>query len=110
LVQQPLAACHLPIVLLVAAVQVTPAFARPPVQCPAALGQHRLESVEVFHGPQSRLMSLHPGWDLSRASLGPDGVYLVCSFAGTAETREIRLPAGTQGCWFDDHWPRVVCR
>jgi hypothetical protein len=76
------------------------------------LGPHPLESVAVFDGLPSKFIKLHPlpgGWDLS----GPapaEGVYLVCSYRGTPATKDIRLPDDMRGCWFDNHWPHVICR
>jgi hypothetical protein len=99
--------------LVVCACQTSPAGASPPVSCPQQLGNHPLDSVEIFDGLPSNLIDLHPtpgGWDLSGRPPPPDGVHLVCSYRGTPTSKDIRLPDDVRGCWFDNHWPRVVCR
>jgi hypothetical protein len=58
-------------------------------------------------------MSLHPVWgggDLSGKPPPPDGVNSVRSYLGTSAIQETRLPDDVRGCWFDNHWPHVVCR
>jgi hypothetical protein len=99
--------------VLIASAPLEPVSASIPVHCPPTLNRHRLDSVEIFHGPPSELMSLHPipgGWDLSRRQPSAEGMYLVCSYRGTSATEEFRLPDGVRACWFGNNWSHVVCR
>jgi hypothetical protein len=80
--------------------------------CPASLGDHALDSVELFDGPPTKLIGIHPGWGgwpLYKWHF-PEGVFLVCRYRDTSDTRELRLPDGVRACWFNNHWPHVICR
>lgn len=80
--------------------------------CPEYLGGHALESVDIFDGPPSNFVGIHPvpgGW-LFHGERFSKGVFLVCNYRGTTAQNQIRLPNRVQACWFGYNWPHVVCR
>jgi hypothetical protein len=75
------------------------------IRCPDRLGHHRFDIADITDGPPDEAAFLLPvrgGWDVSGGgALSPAGLYLVCRYRDTKETREIHLPATVKYCILD---------
>jgi hypothetical protein len=74
------------------------------IRCPDRLGHHRFDIADITDGPPDEAAFLLPvrgGWDVSGGSLSPAGLYLVCRYRDTKETRDIHLPTTVTSCMLD---------
>jgi hypothetical protein len=74
------------------------------IRCSDRLGHHRFDIADITDGPPDEAAFLLPvrgGWDVSGGALSPAGLYLVCRYRDTKETREIHLPTTVKYCMLD---------